>query len=68
MIRPVSPVRSLHSYPAERLADGYRHARGDAAIDTELPLATFPEVYPWPVEQVLAEDFWPEMAGDGAKC
>jgi Domain of unknown function DUF29 len=57
---------SLHSYPAERLADAYRHARGDAAIDTGLPLATFPEVCPWPVEQVLAEDFWPEMAGDGA--
>ena len=60
--------RSLHSYPAERLADAYRPAHGDAAIDTRLSLATFPEGYPWPVEQVLAEDFWPEMASDGAKC
>jgi hypothetical protein len=25
-----------------------------------LAVATFPEVCPWPVEQVLAEDFWPE--------
>jgi Domain of unknown function DUF29 len=38
--------RSLHSYPAERLADAYRHARGNAAIDTGLPLATFAEVCP----------------------
>jgi hypothetical protein len=52
--------RSLHGYPAERLADAYRHARGDAAIDTGLPLATFPEVCPWSVAQVLDEEFWPE--------
>jgi len=52
--------RSLHGYPAERLADAYRHARGDAVIDTGLPLATFPEVCPWPIAQVLDVDFWPE--------
>jgi hypothetical protein len=52
--------RSLHGYPAERLADAYRHARGDAAIDTGLPLATFPEACPWKPTQVLDEDFWPE--------
>ena len=52
--------RSLHGYPAERLADAYRYARRVAAIETERPLATFPETCPWTVAQVLDEDFWPE--------
>jgi uncharacterized protein DUF29 len=38
----------------------YPRARRDAAKDTGLPLATFPEVCPWPVAQVLDADFWPE--------
>jgi hypothetical protein len=38
----------------------YRRARKDAAKDTGLPLATLPEVCPWSIAQVLAEDFWPE--------
>jgi hypothetical protein len=38
----------------------YPRARREAVKDTGLPLATFPEVCPWPVEQVLDEDFWPE--------
>ena len=38
----------------------YPRARRDAVTDTSLPLATFPELCPWPVEKVLAEDFWPE--------
>jgi hypothetical protein len=40
----------------------YPWARRDVAQETGLPLATFPEVCPWPVAQVLAEDFWPEAA------
>jgi hypothetical protein len=52
--------RTLHSYPAEHLATAYRHAREDAAIDTGLPLATFPEGCPWAIEQVLDADFLPE--------
>jgi hypothetical protein len=52
--------RTLHGYPAERLATAYRHAREDAADETGLPLATFPEACPWPLAQVLDEDFWPE--------
>jgi len=54
----VSP--SLHSYPAQRVPLAYRRARRDAADETGLPLATFPESCPWPVAQVLDEDFWPE--------
>ena len=38
----------------------YPRARRDAAQETGLPLATFPEACPWPVAQVLDEDFWPE--------
>jgi uncharacterized protein DUF29 len=38
----------------------YRRARRAAAEETGLPLSTFPEVCPWPIEQVLDEDFWPE--------
>ena len=38
----------------------YLHACQDAADETSLPLETFPEVCPWPLERVLDEDFWPE--------
>jgi hypothetical protein len=51
---------SLHDYPAQRVPLAYRRARRDAADDTGLPLATFPEACPWLIEQVLDEDFWPE--------
>jgi Domain of unknown function DUF29 len=38
----------------------YPRARRDAAQEIGLPLATFPEACPWPIAQVLAEDFWAE--------
>jgi uncharacterized protein YPO0396 len=38
----------------------YPRARRDAAKETGLPLAAFPEACPWTVEQVLDADFWPE--------
>jgi hypothetical protein len=44
------------------LSLAYRRARLDAADETGLPLATFPEACPWSLAQVLDEDFWPEMA------
>jgi Domain of unknown function DUF29 len=40
----------------------YPRARCEAAKDTGLPLATFPEACPWAVAQVLDEDFWPEAS------
>ena len=52
-------VGSLQDYPAQYLVTAYRHACEDAADATDLPLATFPEVCPWPVAQVLEEHFWP---------
>jgi hypothetical protein len=42
------------------LMKGYPLARQWASDDTHLPLATFPIESPWSLEQVLAEDFWPE--------
>jgi hypothetical protein len=51
---------SVHNDPAQRVPLAYRRARRDAADDTGLPLATFPEACPWPLAQVLNEDFWPE--------
>ena len=38
----------------------YPRARRDAAKETGVPLATFPDSCPWELTQVLDEDFWPE--------
>ena len=56
---------SLANQVPEFLDEGYPHARRLAAVETGLPLTTFPATCPWAGEQVLDEDFWPEMAGDG---
>jgi hypothetical protein len=50
-----------HDFP-ELFAWAYPRARRDAAKQTRLPLVTFPESCPWPLEQVLDEDFWPEAS------
>jgi Domain of unknown function DUF29 len=50
----------LQEYPARYLADAYRHAREDAADDTDLPMATFPEACEWQPEQVLDPNYWPD--------
>jgi hypothetical protein len=42
------------------LLRAYAYAREDAAHETGMPLATFPESCPWTLEQVLDDDFWPE--------
>ena len=52
-------VGSLRDYPWQYLATAHRHAREGAADETDLPQTIFPEICPWPLEQVLAEDFWP---------
>ena len=56
---------SLASQVPEFLHEGYPHARRLAAVETDLPLTTFPATCPWAGEQVLDEYFWPEMAGEG---
>ena len=42
------------------LQECYPHAQRNAARQTRLPLATFPEACPWTVEQVLDAAFWPD--------
>jgi hypothetical protein len=51
---------SLRDHLAWYLATAYRHAPEDAADETDLPLATFPEACPWSLAQVLDDAFWPE--------
>jgi hypothetical protein len=47
------------------LADwAYPRARREAAKDTGLPLATFPEACPWSIAQLREEDFVPEAAAE----
>jgi hypothetical protein len=46
---------SLKARLAEALASAYRTARRDAAIETGLPLATFPPACPWTFEQAMRD-------------
>jgi uncharacterized protein DUF29 len=55
---------SLREYPAQRLRLAYRRARRDAAEDTGLPLATFPEACEWESGDILREDFLPPARGE----
>ena len=51
---------SLGDHPTRYLDTAYRHARADAPNATSLSLVSFPETCPWPLAEVLAEDWWPE--------
>ena len=58
---PIHGPHGLCTRPAaQELAALYHRARRDAAEETGLPLTTFPEQCPWPLESVLDEDWWPE--------
>lgn len=46
------------------LQEDYPGVRKQAAREMRLSLATFPEAFPWTVEQVLDDDFWPEAMED----
>ena len=46
-----------------RFATAYRGARKEAAAETGLPIATFPEASPFTLAQAIDEAFWPEPAG-----
>ncbi len=54
---------SLHSLPASALADEHDVARLKAAGDTGLPEAVFPTSCPFTIDEILNEDFWPELGG-----
>jgi hypothetical protein len=48
----------LQHRPATYLPEAYSHARRLASLALDRPLATFPEACPWPLAQVLDEDWW----------
>jgi len=51
---------SLKSQIPDTTTRAYRKARMEAAAETGLPEATFPTVCPWPFEQIMDAEFWPE--------
>ena len=50
----------LHTRQAAAYARAYPRARRQAARETGLPLALFPQTCPWTPEQVLDAGFWPD--------
>ena len=52
---------ALQRHPAAYLPDAYRQARRHVALAMDRPLADFPEACPWTIDQVLDEEFWPEV-------
>lgn len=51
---------SLSAKLPEAAASAYRLALVEAERETGLPRTTFPTLCPWPFDQIMAEDFWPE--------
>ena len=51
---------SLSGILSSGLEKAYVAARKRAALETGLPTTAFPEKCPYPLEQILDEDFWPE--------
>lgn len=50
---------SLQGKIPDLIAKEYTQARENAALETGLPLATFPELCPFTVEQITG-DYWPD--------
>lgn len=50
---------SLKSYPAEKLDRCYQQARRQASKQTNMAIAVFPEECLYPLELILAEDWFP---------
>jgi hypothetical protein len=48
---------SLKSRMGEAVAKAYRRARIEAAQETELPLSTFPETNPYPLDEIMERAF-----------
>ena len=57
--RLVKDSPSLKPKVAALIADEYHQARKIAALETGLPLTTFPELCPFTVEQITG-DYWPD--------
>lgn len=52
---------SLKPHLTTAVAEEYPGARRLAAVETDLPRATFPEACPWTVAQMLDHDFFPAL-------
>lgn len=59
MIGLLKESPSLKPQVATIVTEEYPIARDNAADETDLPLATFPEICPFTVEQIVG-DYWPE--------
>jgi hypothetical protein len=51
---------SLGEYPAKVLPKEYARARFAAADETGLLQNAFPRTCPFAIDEILADDFWPE--------
>jgi hypothetical protein len=51
---------SLSARLPEALASSYERAVDNAYAETGLPKATFPPHCPWPFDQILDAQFWPD--------
>lgn len=60
--RVLADSPSLGSFLPDAFALAYAEARGQAADETGLPLASFPETCPFTLEEALDPAFWPEPA------
>jgi len=58
MVRAIRNSPSLKNYPDNVLADAYADGRHQVQVETGL--TKLPAECPWPVEQMLKHDFWPE--------
>jgi len=52
---------SLSSQLPQMVPAGYRDALAQVLGETGLPEQTFPAACPWNLQQMMAEDFWPEQ-------
>ena len=50
---------SLKPKLPEAIGDAYEDARDEAAAETGLAAATFPDACPWSVDQISDQDYWP---------
>ena len=62
LARDFRASKSLRLHAETELTDLYRLARKRAAVQTRLPLTTFPETCPYTLTETLDEDFLPERA------
>jgi hypothetical protein len=58
--RRLADSPSLRAKLPELAAARYGNARRHAALETNLPILTFPETCPFSIDQMLDDDFWCE--------